>query len=117
MGLALFNMKSFLFLAFLFSATVCSAADSVVGTLTFDKSEAVFFRFSGGQTKYADTIPGMKVLGRSQLSKLEGDRINGVPMLIIELTNGDRLTLIQGKPVPITRTTSGTTVTWLTGKY
>ena len=52
------------------------------------------------------------MLGRSQLSKLEGDKVNGIPKLIIELTSGDRITLVQGKPAPVTRTTSGKTVEW-----
>jgi hypothetical protein len=103
-------------LAVLCSATLCFAGESVVGTLTFEKSESIVFRFSRGMSKYEGEIPGMKVLGRSQLSKLEGDRVNGIPYLIIELASGDRVTLVQGRPVPITRTISGKTVEWSAGQ-
>lgn len=105
-------MRHCILLALLCAASVCFAAEPVVGTLTFDKSETVVFRFSGGKTMYDGEIPGIKVLGRSQLSKLEGDNVNGTPKLIIELTRGARITLVQGKPVPISRATSGGTVVW-----
>ena len=106
------NMRHCILLALLCAASICFAAEPVVGTLTFDKSEAVVFRFPGGKTRYDGEIPGIKVLGRSQLSKLEGDKVNGIPTLIIELTSGDRITLVQGKPASVTRTTSGKTVEW-----
>ena len=105
-------MKYVFLLVLLCSAGICFAAESVVGTLTFDRSEAVIFRFPGGKTRYDGEIPGIKVLGRSQLSKLEGDKVNGIPKLIVELASGDRITLVQGKPTPITRTISGKTVEW-----
>jgi hypothetical protein len=105
-------MKYLILIAALCSAGFCFAGEPVTGTLTFEKSEAVVFRYPGGKTKYEGEIPGMKVLGRSQLSKQDGDSVNGVALLILELTGGDRITLVQGKPTPITRTTSGKTVAW-----
>jgi hypothetical protein len=105
-------MRHCILLVLLCAVSVCCAAEPVVGTLTFEKSEAVVFRFPGGKTRYDGEIPGIKVLGRSQLSKVEGDKVNGIPMHIIELTSGDRITLVQGKPAAVTRTTSGKTVEW-----
>ena len=92
--------------------SICHAGEAITGTIVLDKNEDVVFRFSGGRTKYKGEIPGIKVLGLSKLSKLEGDSVNGIPMLIIELASGERLTLVQGKPVPITRTISGKTIEW-----
>ena len=92
--------------------SICHAGEPIAGTITLDKNEDVVFRFAGGRTKYQGEIPGIKVLGLSKLSKLEGDSVNGIPKLIIELARGERITLVQGKPVPITRTISGNTVEW-----
>ena len=92
--------------------SICHAGETITGTIALDKNEDVVFRFAGGRTKYKGEIPGIKVLGLSKLSKLEGDSVNGIPMLIIELASGERLTLVQGKPVPITRTISGKTIEW-----
>jgi len=108
-------MRNLCLLFVLCAISICDAADSIAGTIALNKNEDVVFRFAGGSTKYQGEIPGIKVLGLSKLSKIEGDSVNGIPMLIIELASGERVTLVQGKPVAITRTISGKTVEWHIG--
>ena len=109
-------MKSLFLVAFLSTISICFASESYVGTITLE-GESIVFRFRGGQTKYEAMKPtGMTVTGYEKKSQMRNDKEIDISELHVELASGEKFALVEGKPVTITRVTSGVAVEWRIGQ-
>ena len=105
-------MRFLLLLAFLFSSISCFADESNMGTLTL-AGEYIIFCWHGTETKYeAMRPPGLKVIGYEKKSLVKDENEINVSELLVELTTGEHLVLVEGKPQEIVRITEGKTIKW-----
>jgi len=107
-----FKMRFTLIIALFCIITGCSRNIDDSETITLEGNNLVY-RLHGVLNKYeAMNAPGMKVIRYEKKSQVNEGKETDISQILIGLTSGERLSLVEGQPQPIIRVISGSAIEW-----